>query len=364
MTTTDLEIVDTHFHLWDPHNTPHPLRSIAKLFGWHPGLYGWICDTVVPRELIESLGTTKLMREAYLPQDYQADIGGVNITRGVYMPYAWKTKSDLDFAEEAAFAERLFRNAPNTVNVDLGAIVGSAHFRNFDILQKLIERYHVVSDKVVGLREMLAWSSDASVMSYTDTPNLAADITWRKGFEVLAKNGLMFEAWGYHTQLNEIADLAMAFPETNIVLAHMGTPVGAFGPVGTSGYMPADRDRVIKQWQEGIARVAENQNVICKISGLFLTKLGWGLHKNGTKPSHGEIIDRLLPMVDFVIAQFGPERCMFGSHCPPDKVSLGLTEIYSIYEQMTAKRPMAERRMLFSETAQNVYRIKAPVLAS
>jgi predicted TIM-barrel fold metal-dependent hydrolase len=38
--------------------------------------------------------------------------------------------------------------------------------------------------------------------------------------------GLSFDAWLYHPQIGELADLARAFPDTRIVLNHVGGAVG------------------------------------------------------------------------------------------------------------------------------------------
>ena len=54
---------------------------------------------------------------------------------------------------------------------------------------------------------------------------LLLDARWREGFSALAALDLSFDAWMYHTQLDDLADLARAFPDTRIVLNHVGGPV-------------------------------------------------------------------------------------------------------------------------------------------
>ncbi len=63
----------------------------------------------------------------------------------------------------------------------------------------------------------------------------------REGFARLAPLGLSFDAWMYHTQLAELVDLARAFPETPIVLDHVGGPIG-LGPYA------GKRDEVFVEW--------------------------------------------------------------------------------------------------------------------
>ena len=57
-------------------------------------------------------------------------------------------------------------------------------------------------------------------------PGLMGDKTWREGFAQLGKLGLTYDSWLYHPQIGELADLAGAFPETVMVLDHVGGPLG------------------------------------------------------------------------------------------------------------------------------------------
>src|SRR5215831_8202601 len=70
---------------------------------------------------------------------------------------------------------------------------------------------------------------------------LLMDPKVREGFARLAPLGLSFDAWMYHTQLCELVDLARAFPETPIVLDHVGGPIG-LGPYSSK------RDEVFAKW--------------------------------------------------------------------------------------------------------------------
>nr|QQZ51239.1 amidohydrolase family protein [Phenylobacterium glaciei] len=50
---------------------------------------------------------------------------------------------------------------------------------------------------------------------------------FREGFAQLAPLGLSFDAWMLEPQLPDLIDLAKAFPDTQIVLDHVGTPWGS-----------------------------------------------------------------------------------------------------------------------------------------
>jgi len=66
---------------------------------------------------------------------------------------------------------------------------------------------------------------------------LLMDPRVREGFTRLAPLGLRFDAWMYHTQLDELIDLARAFPATQIVLDHVGGPIG-LGPYAAGNGPP------------------------------------------------------------------------------------------------------------------------------
>mgnify|MGYP000107517047 FL=1 len=354
----DLDIIDAHFHQWDPKNTPHVFAPLNKLFGWNPKLYHWICNKVTPKHIAESMGSMKYIVDPYLPKDFQQDINGHNVKAAVFSPYSWKVKSDVDLADEARFVEKLFAQKPSSVKFELGAIVGNARLENTAELQALIDNYRKASGRVVGLRDMLDWHDDSKVASYAREKNMSTNKEWLKGFEIISKNNLFFDAFVFHHQLHEMDALARAYPTTQIILSHMGTPMGAMGPFAGYGESPAEREQIIKEWQEGMARLSENKNVVVKLTGLFIPKLGWGFHNRAQPPSLNEIVDKLKPLVDFTINQFGAKRCMFGSHFTPDKVSLSYSLMYQAYKEIIKDRPEQEQKMLLADNARRVYKIK------
>src|SRR5262249_35018574 len=57
-------------------------------------------------------------------------------------------------------------------------------------------------------------------------PGLMADRQFRDGIRTLGRLGFSFDAWLYHPQIDELAALARACPDTPVVLNHVGGPVG------------------------------------------------------------------------------------------------------------------------------------------
>jgi predicted TIM-barrel fold metal-dependent hydrolase len=75
-----------------------------------------------------------------------------------------------------------------------------------------------------GIRHSAAWDADPNVagMYATRPKGLLLDSTFRKGFACLAPLDLSLDAWMFHPQIGELADLARAFSGHQIVLDHCG----------------------------------------------------------------------------------------------------------------------------------------------
>jgi L-fuconolactonase len=111
-------------------------------------------------------------------------------------------------------------------------IVRHADLRLGDGVARVLEAEIAAGDgRFRGIRHSVTW--DASGMfsrGRTNSPKgQMADAIWRAGFARMAPLNLTFEAWLYHPQLMELADLAHAFPQTTIILNHVGGPLG-IGP--------------------------------------------------------------------------------------------------------------------------------------
>jgi predicted TIM-barrel fold metal-dependent hydrolase len=57
------------------------------------------------------------------------------------------------------------------------------------------------------------------------------------------------------------------------------------------------------------------------------------------------------------IEQFGPDRCMFESNFPVDKVSYSYNVVYNAFKRLSKSYSAAERAAMFHDTAARVYRI-------
>jgi predicted TIM-barrel fold metal-dependent hydrolase len=70
-----------------------------------------------------------------------------------------------------------------------------------------------------------------------------------------------------------------------------------------------------------------------------------------------ELVEATAPYYLFCIEQFGPNRCMFESNFPVDKVSFSYGVLWNSFKRMTENFSAEERAALFHDTAARVYRL-------
>jgi predicted TIM-barrel fold metal-dependent hydrolase len=206
-----------------------------------------------------------------------------------------------------------------------------------------------------GIRNPAVWHADKRLRSpRTDPPKgLMLDRRFRAGFARLAPLKLSFEAWLYHTQIGELADLARAFPQTTIILNHVGAAVG-IGPFA------GRHAEVFADWSAGIRQLAMCPNVFVKVGGLGMKIFGLGFHGARTAPSSAELARAWKPYIESCIKAFGVERCMFESNFPVDKEICSYRVIWNAFKRVASGYSAAEKTALFSRTAATVYRLDIP----
>ena len=203
-----------------------------------------------------------------------------------------------------------------------------------------------------GIRHQTGWDADPGIRNVrTDpTPELTRDKTFRAGFAELAKRNLTFDAWLYHPQLAEIADLADAFPGTSIILDHIG------GPLGYAGYAGRHAE-VMAAWKKSMAELAQRQNIVVKVGGLGMA-MGWfDFYKQPTPPGSQALAAAFKPWVEPCIELFGVDRCMFESNFPVDRGTCDYATLWNAFKLVSAAASEDEKTALFSGTAARVYRL-------
>jgi len=206
-----------------------------------------------------------------------------------------------------------------------------------------------------GIRYSVPWDASevGKYVSRFVKPQQLMEADFRAGFAQLAKLGLSFDSWLYFPQIPELTDLARTFPDTTIILDHVG------GMLNVGPYAGRQAE-ILKSWSADIAELAKCPNVNVKIGGLGMINLGFDFHEREAPASSKELAAAWRPYVETCIEAFGPGRCMFESNFPPDKQSCGYTELWNAFKHITAGASPSEKNALYSGTSARVYRMRVP----
>jgi predicted TIM-barrel fold metal-dependent hydrolase len=262
-------------------------------------------------------------------------------------PDEMKPVGETEFVNGIA-AQAASRNYGAT-NVCAG-IVGHANLKLGVRVREVLEAHiRAGGGRFRGIRDANAW--DASVPASSEVrPGLLGDPSFREGFAQLAPLDLSFDAWMYHPQVPELTALARVFPETRIVLNHIGAPLGV-GPYA------GRRDEVFAAWSMSLRELATCPNVHVKVGGMGMPRYGHAHHDLPTPPSSRVLADAWRPYVETCIEAFGANRCMFESNFPVDKVSYPYAAYWNACKVLTSGASAADRAALLHDTAARFYRL-------
>jgi predicted TIM-barrel fold metal-dependent hydrolase len=297
----------------------------------------------------------------YLLDELVADMKAHNVRQTVFVectsmyrasgPEDFKVVGETEFIQGIAAQSASGGYGPARV---ASAIVGSADLRLGDRVQPVLEAHLVASpQRFRGIRHRAAWSADRVVAPTqpADLPeHVLLDPAFRRGFGHLRQYGMTFEGWLYHTHIADLTDLARAFPDTTIIFNHLG------GPIGVGSYA-GKRQEVFAAWKPLVAALAKCPNVVAKVGGIQMVVNGYGWHDRPKPPTSDELLKANGDWYRYTIDQFGPNRCMFESNFPVDKLSCSYTVLWNQFKKLTQGFSPSERAAMFHDTAMRVYRL-------
>ncbi|HYZ25017.1 MAG TPA: amidohydrolase family protein [Rhodopila sp.] len=232
-------------------------------------------------------------------------------------------------------------------------IVGNVDLRLGRGASDLLRRHIAASGgRFAGIRQSTAWDASDRIHKVAPLPGVLASPEFREGFACLAPLGLVFDAWVYHPQLPEVEALAAAFPETRIVLNHVGTPI-------LGGPYAGRRDQVFADWRAGMAALARRPNVFVKLGALPIRLPGDTANRD-LPPDSQEVAAAWRPWIETTIALFGAGRCMFESNFPVQKRWCSYAVVWNAFKRLAAGASEAEKSALFAGTAARAYGVPMP----
>lgn len=313
-----LPIIDPHHHLWDMR------RARLDPDSFRQRLY--LCDEI-SRDITTSGHNVVQTVFAQCGAFYRADgpaemrcIGETEFVHGI----AAMSRSGI-YGET-----RLCTGIFSTADLRLGAAA-----------EPILEAHLHASEYFRGIRS--AFPSDLNS-------------TFLEGFALLGKHNLSYDNWSpNYLRLPRLADLANKFPETTIIVNHLGGRID-----------PAATDSEIAEWRRCIDAVAACPNTVMKLGGAQMRIGDWEppYHMQQTEqPRNSEFFcETLLPSYQYALEAFGPERCMFESNFPVDRECLSYRACWNLFKRISASMGLseAEKTAVFSGTAAKAYRLNTP----
>jgi predicted TIM-barrel fold metal-dependent hydrolase len=293
------DIIDAHHHIWRRRDLP------------------WLDGPMQPR----IFGPYEAIRRDYLIDEFLADLAGTGVTQSVYVQCNWPKDR---FEDEVAYVQQVAdqHGFPQ-------AIVGYADFLAGDVRPQLdrLTKYPGMR----GLRMQLQWHQNPQYQ-FASSPDLAREPTLQKNVAALADYGWSFDLQVFAGQMQGAAELADSAPKVTFILQH----AGMLEDLSPQGW---------EEWRQGMRLLASRPNIVSKLSAL-----GTFVHKND--PTH------VAAIVRETIEIFGPERCLFGSNFPVEKLWTNYADLIAAYRRAVEPLGEAVARAALHDTAKRIYRLK------
>ena len=326
----DLPIVDAHHHVWDA----SPLPDI----------------------------------EAYGPDALLSDKAGSghNIVATVSVDcranYRDTGPQHLRILGETEYIERVANEANRRGGRYAGAcaaIVPTANLLDGAAVGEMLDMHRELSGRVSGIRLLTAFDESFPAPPGRApgiperTPGMIMRSDFRAGFAELVKRDMTYDAWVFQPQLDEVIDLARAFPTTRIILNHLGGPI-------IGGRYGGDKQAAFADWKRRIIAVAACDNIVLKVGGLNMKIAGVSaIGRERPRTS----IENAAVQRDYILAgveAFGPDRCMFFSNFPVDMRGISYTVLWNVFKLVTQGFSAHERSDMFANVAARTYGIRLP----
>lgn len=291
-------IIDVHHHIW----------RVAKV--------PWLNGPQLPR----IFGDYGALRRDYPVNELLDDMKSSNVVKSVYIQINVAPGDEVDEAEwvQSVADEHGFPHG----------IVGYADLAAADAAATLDRQ--MACANLRGIRQQLHWH-EKPLYRFAPRPDLMNDPAWRAGLRELETRGLLFELQVFASQMPDAAKLAQDFPGVSFVLLHAGMLENR----SADGWAA---------WRKGMRVLATCPNVVVKLSGL------------GTF-EHQCSVALWQPVVTETVAVFGPERCLYGSNYPIEKLWTSYENIVAVMKECLSGLPLAAQRTIFFDNAQRIYRL-------
>jgi len=293
-------MIDTHVHHWDLERFRYP----------------WMDDPAFDD-----------LRKDYFPADYRADAARASVEGWIHVQA--EIDHQLDPVAETEWVGSLAEEGSTSGAPSPLACIVYADLRAVD-LDDVLSR-HCRYPLTRGVRQE-AWFDPASTRADIPRDDLLSDPAWQDGYRALAEFGLSFDLLVWPAQLPRAVAIAAETPAVPVVLEHLGLPDPAADPG-------------LRTWRTGVAALAQLPHACVKLSAFSLL----GIPRD-QRAVRGVVSD--------LLELFGPQRCMFGSNFPVERLAGDFSSLYELVLACLRDLSAEQRADVLAGRARRFYRIR------
>ena len=294
-------IVDAHHHLWN-------LQAVH---------YPWLMAKGEPR----FFGDPTSIQHDYDAGAFRDDWQGVAVGASVHI--------QVGAAQGEEVAETAWLDAQAEQTGLPTAIVAFADMTSPDFAL-ILNAHRTASKRVVGIRQIVGRQAEED--RRMAGPALLLDPLFLEGLRRLEGEDLAFDLQLTPPLLEGASNLFAKVPGLRVVLCH----AGSWWDRSAAG---------LAEWRSGMRAFATLSQSTVKLSGFAMFDPCW---------TEASIAAQVREVLDI----FGPERVMWGSNFPVDRIYRGYAETLTAVAQGVPERA---RKAVFAGTARRVYRITGKI---
>jgi L-fuconolactonase len=226
------------------------------------------------------------------------------------------------------------------------AVQASQSEKETEFLISLAKQHHFIKG-VVGWVDLQSGNVEERLTYYKSFPvvkgfrhvlqgepqrDLMLKPNFKKGIAALQQHNFTYDILIFPDQLKFSTELVALFPEQKFIIDHIAKP-----------YI---NRKEIAEWKNDIEKIAQYQNVYCKISGM-VTEADWKHWKK----------EDFKPYLDVIVNAFGPSRIVFGSDWPVCLVAASYAEVVHIVKDYFSSFTKEEQDQFFGLNSIRFYNL-------
>ncbi len=256
---------------------------------------------------------TSILKRSYHIEEIEAERNALGISAGVLVQAANNTKDTdwmLEVAEKTAWIK---------------GVVGWLPLMNTEETERLLTGVYLKNNYYKGIRHLIHDEPNADWLLQDNVI---------ESLKILAKNNLPFDVVGVlPAHIETVLKVADKVPGLKMVFDHLNQP-------------PFAANKTFGHWGSLMKEAAANKNFYAKISGLGTT----------TKNTQGWVAEDIKPCIEFVLEQFGEDRCICGGDWPVSLLAGSYTKNWNAYTRVLQSiLDEAQQQKVFYNNAINFY---------